>query len=64
MSSFGHLLQVAGLVLAPIGMIHFFSTREYVSESSLMTWELGCLFLGALCFLLGRRLSGPGNTSS
>ena len=63
MTSLGHLLQVTGLVVAPLGMIHFFSTREYVSESSLMTWELGCLFFGALCFLLGKRLSGPGDAS-
>lgn len=61
MREFGRFLQIAGLVIAPIGMFHFFSTRPYLpegSEASLMTWELGLLFIGALCFLLGRRLTG------
>ena len=62
MSAFGQFLQLVGLIVAPIGMIHFFSTRQYLpvgAEAKLMTWELGCLFLGAAFFLLGRRLSGP-----
>ena len=58
MTTLGNLLQIAGLIVAPIGMVHFFGTRDYISQGTLMSWELGCLFVGAVCFLLGRRLSG------
>jgi hypothetical protein len=60
MSAFGQLLQLVGLIVAPIGMIHFFSTRQYLpegAEAKLMTWELGCLAVGAICFVVGRRLT-------
>ena len=56
MARIAHVLQIAGLVIAPLGLVHYFTTRDYVSESSLMTWELGLLTLGAACFLLGQTL--------
>lgn len=56
MTTLGQALQILGLIIAPIGMVHFFTSRAYLSEVTLMSWELGCLFVGALCFLVGNRL--------
>ncbi|MBI4586637.1 MAG: hypothetical protein HY717_21710 [Planctomycetes bacterium] len=60
MVRFGHVLQVAGILIAPLGLFHFFTAREFVAEPSLMAWELGCLSLGAITFLVGRRICRRG----
>jgi hypothetical protein len=57
MTTLGQFLQIAGLLIAPLGLLHYTMTRDYLAEGALMTWELGCLLAGALCFLLGRRLA-------
>ncbi len=58
MKNLGHVLQIAGIIIAPLGLVHSCTTGDYMSEGALMTWELGCLFVGAALLLLGRRLAG------
>ena len=57
MTGFGRFLQITGMIVAPLGMFHFFSAQDVFSEKSLMTWELGLLAVGAGLFLFGRRLT-------
>jgi hypothetical protein len=57
MRTLGACLQILGLVIAPLGLLHSIAGRGRVPDSTLMTWELGCLLFGALCFLAGRRFA-------
>lgn len=57
MASLGRSLQIVGLILAPLGLVHYAWGVGRFPEASLMNWELGLLFVGAICFLLGQRLA-------
>ncbi len=52
----GLFLQITGLILVPMGLLHYITYQDTVSEAALMNWELGLLATGAICFILGRRL--------
>ncbi len=56
MQQIGRFLQISGLIIVPLGLVHFFSMRNVMTEASLMAWELGLLTLGAVLFIVGKKL--------
>jgi hypothetical protein len=53
---FGRLLMLFGLVLLPVGIVYGMAASGGPDGARAMYVELGCLAVGALAFLLGRRL--------
>jgi hypothetical protein len=52
----GRLLQVLGLMVAPIGMAGNLLNRDTITERHVLL----TLFLGAVLFFVGRSIQGPG----
>ncbi len=57
MDALGRLLQLFGLLIAPMGLFYYAFNRGRASEAKLMQGELSLLALGALAFLLGRSMA-------
>jgi len=53
MYTLGRLLQLLGIVLAPMALFYYFFHQGELSESKLLMGELSILFAAAAIFLVG-----------
>lgn len=56
MNALGKILQLLGLVIAPMALFYYWAHRGQASEAKLMFGELTLLGFGVVVFLLGRSL--------
>ena len=52
----GRVLQLFGLIIVPMALIHYFSNQGLASEAKLMFGELSILAIGAASFWIGNAL--------